>query len=67
VVDADHRGLIDIRVFDKPVLDFDGVDVLAAPDDHVPAPAFQEEQAAGDPPVVARRAGCRTGSTWTVA
>jgi hypothetical protein len=53
VVDADHRGLIDVGVLDETVLDFDGIDVLAASDDHVPAPAFQEEQATGDSPVVA--------------
>jgi len=35
VVDADDSGLVNVGVRDQSVLDLDGVDVLAAPQDQV--------------------------------
>src|ERR1700681_2230640 len=45
---ADHRDLGDLGVLQESVLDLGGIDVLAAPDDEVAAPAFEVHEAVGD-------------------
>ncbi len=54
VVHADDGHLGHGLVLDEPVLDLDRVDVLAAPDDQVAAPALEEQQPVVDATEVAR-------------
>ena len=59
---ADHRGLGYQGMLEQPVFDLHRVDVLAAPDDHVPAPADQVEVAVVVEPAQVTRAQPAVGA-----